>query len=69
MVDALLQSLTDAMAAGEEVSITGFGKFSTSKRAARTGRNPATGATLQIPESTVPKFTPGKALKDAVAKK
>ena len=67
VIDSLLQFIAQAMAAGEEVSLPGFGKFTTSKRAARTGRNPLTGATLQISESVVPKFMPGKALKDVVS--
>ena len=52
-----------------EVQLVGFGTFETSKRAARTGKNPQTGAALKIPAATVPKFKAGKALKDAVNKK
>ena len=52
-----------------KVQLVGFGTFETSKRAARTGKNPQTGAALKIPAATVPKFKPGKALKDAVNKK
>lgn len=48
------------------VSIVGFGSFSITKRAARSGRNPRTGATIKIKSAKVPKFKPGKALKDAV---
>jgi len=51
---------------GETVSLVGFGTFSVGKRAARAGRNPRTGASLKIKASLVPKFRPGKALKDAV---
>ena len=51
---------------GDEVQITGFGSFGVSERAARTGRNPQTGATIQIAASKAPKFKAGKALKDAV---
>lgn len=69
VVDALLDSIKETMAQGGEVSITGFGKFHTVNRAARTGRNPQTGVTMQIPASVGPKFTAGKALKDAVASK
>ena len=52
---------------GGEVQITGFGSFVVSEREARTGRNPQTGATLQIAASKVPKFKAGKALKEAVS--
>lgn len=52
-----------------KVQLVGFGTFETSKRAARTGKNPQTGAALKIPAATVPKFKAGKALKDAVNKK
>ena len=52
-----------------KVQLVGFGTFETSKRAARTGKNPPTGAALKIPAATVPKFKAGKALKDAVNKK
>ena len=49
-----------------KVQLVGFGTFETAKRAARTGKNPQTGAAIKIPAATVPKFKPGKALKDAV---
>ena len=65
-----LEAATDAIAAalkkGNTVSLVGFGTFSVTKRAARTGRNPRTGATIKIKASKVPKFRPGKALKDTV---
>ena len=51
---------------GGTVSLVGFGTFSVTKRAARTGRNPRTGATIKIKAAKVPKFRPGKALKDAL---
>ena len=51
---------------GDSVSLIGFGTFYVGERAARTGKNPSTGAALEIPASTVPKFTAGKGLKDAV---
>ncbi len=54
---------------GGKVQIAGFGNFETRKRAARQGRNPQTGATIQIKASTVPAFRPAKALKDLVNKK
>ncbi|QPF72374.1 HU family DNA-binding protein [Roseateles sp. DAIF2] len=66
MLDATLGSITEALAAGDTVAILGFGTFKVSERAARTGKNPSTGAALEIPASTVPKFTAGKGLKDAV---
>lgn len=65
-VDAILSTITNALAKGEEVSITGFGKFSVAERAAREGRNPQTGETLKIAACKAPKFKAGKALKDAV---
>ena len=65
-----LAALTDAvrktLKKGDTVSLVGFGSFSVSKRAARTGRNPRTGAALKIKAAKVPRFKPGKALKDAV---
>ncbi len=65
-VDAVIKAVTDALKRGEQVSILGFGTFLLRERAARTGRNPRTQETLQIPASKVPAFKPGKALKDAV---
>ncbi len=65
-VSAVIDSITAAMKAGEEVRLTGFGTFSVSARPARTGRNPSNGAEIQIPASKAPKFSPGKGLKDAV---
>ncbi|MFO0387759.1 MAG: HU family DNA-binding protein [bacterium] len=62
VVDAIQQSLKK----GEDVTLVGFGTFSVGKRAARTGRNPRTGAAIEIEAARVPKFKPGKALKDAV---
>lgn len=66
-VDALIDVVTAALKGGDEVRLTGFGTFAVSQRKASTGRNPATGAEIQIPARTVPKFTAGKGLKDAVA--
>ncbi len=63
---SVLSSIERALAKGDKVSLVGFGTFSVSKRAARQGRNPATGATIQIPAANVPKFKAGKKLKDAV---
>lgn len=67
-VDAFTNSVANALKKGEKVQLVGFGSFGTVKRAARTGRNPQTGATVQIPASVAPKFKAGKALKDAVNK-
>lgn len=66
VIDALVDEVTAELAKGGEVAILGFGKFSTSKRAARTGRNPQTGETIKIAASTSPKFSAGAALKNAV---
>lgn len=65
-VDATLNIITKALIQREQVAIAGFGAFGAKKRAARTGRDPRSGKVLQIPESTVAFFKPGKALKDAV---
>ena len=65
-VDAVFGSIQDFLANGEKVQLIGFGNFEVRNRAARKGRNPQTGAEIQIPASKVPAFKPGKALKDAV---
>jgi len=65
-VDAVLESISGALKAKDTVAIVGFGTFAVKTRAARSGRNPQTGATIQIPASNVPGFKAGKALKDAV---
>ena len=66
-VDAFLESISDALKQGEDVSFTGFGKFSVQNRAARQGVNPRNpGERVQIPASKVPKFSAGSALKQAV---
>ena len=67
-VDSVLDSISATLAAGGGVRMTGFGTFSTAKRAASVGRNPRTGEKIQIAASTRPKFKAGKALKDAVNK-
>lgn len=67
LVDAMLSGLRDALVAGEEVSLPGFGKFKVQDKPARTGRNPSTGAAIQIAASKKVSFTAAKALKDAVA--
>jgi DNA-binding protein HU-beta len=65
-VDAVLDTITDTLKRRDSVTFTGFGKFSTSARAARMGVNPRTGERVQIQATTVPKFTAGSALKTAV---
>ena len=65
-IDAFIGALTSAVKSGDTVQLIGFGSFSTGARAARIGRNPATGAEIQIPAATTVKFTAGKAFKDAV---
>jgi len=65
-LEAVLSSITAALAKGEQVGVVGFGTFLVRDRAARTGRNPQTGAEIQIAAAKVPAFKPGKALKDAV---
>ena len=66
VVDAVLGAIEGALKKQEEVRLVGFGSFVTSKREATKGRNPRTGAELDIPASTSVRFKPGKALKDAV---
>lgn len=66
VLDRLVGIITGALQTGDSVSISGFGTFSTSDRAARTGRNPQTGEAINIPAARIPKFKAGKALKDAV---
>ncbi|MCA9385395.1 HU family DNA-binding protein [Candidatus Dojkabacteria bacterium] len=66
-IEALLDAITDSLKRGNSSTFTGFGTFSVAERKARTGRNPQTGAVIQIPAKTVAKFKPGKQLKDAVA--
>ena len=66
VIDSMLATVTNTLISGEDVTIPGFGKFSTVQRAARTGRNPATGAELEIKAATAPKFTAGASLKGAV---
>ena len=65
-VNAVFDSVKDALAEGDKVSLIGFGTFSVKTRAARTGLNPRTKETIEIPESKVPAFKSGSALKDAV---
>ena len=65
-LDATIASITEALKSGDTVTLVGFGTFNVKERAARTGRNPQTGAEIKIAASKVPAFKAGKALKDAV---
>lgn len=65
-LDATVGAITGALSKGDQVAIIGFGTFKVGERAERTGRNPQTGAEMKIPAAKVPKFSAGKALKDAV---
>ena len=65
-LDAVVDAVTDTLKKGDQVSLVGFGTFAVKHRAAREGRNPQTGATIQIKASNVPGFKACKALKDAV---
>lgn len=65
-LDATIEAITGALVKGDKVPLVGFGTFATSKRAARTGRNPQTGAEVKIPARTAVTFKAGSALKDAV---
>ncbi len=66
-VDAVVDTITRSVAAGERVAITGFGVFDKVARPARTGRNPRTGAAVKIKKTTVPKFKAGQGFKDVVS--
>lgn len=65
-VSGVLDIITEELAKGSKIAFTGFGSFEVSKRAARTGRNPQTGASIKIAASSVPKFSAGASLKAAV---
>ncbi|MEH7013422.1 HU family DNA-binding protein [Neobacillus niacini] len=65
-VDAVFDTVLDALKKGDKVQLIGFGNFEVRERAARTGRNPQTGEEIQISAGKVPAFKPGKVLKDAV---
>ena len=65
-LDALLSGVKTTLKKGGSVTLVGFGTFAVAKRAARTGRNPRTGDTIKIKDAKLPKFRPGKALKDAL---
>ncbi len=66
-LDALLETVIETVAKGDDVSLIGFGAFKATKRAAREGKNPKTGEKLNIAETTVPKFAAGATFKQAVA--
>lgn len=68
VIDAFFDALTEAMAEGDKIQLVGFGSFEVRTREARKGRNPQTGAEIEIAASNVPVFKAGKALKDAVEK-
>ena len=65
-LDAVVDSITESLKKGDPVALVGFGTFAVKHRAARAGRNPQTGATIQIKAANVPGFKAGKALKEAV---
>ena len=66
VINALLETITEALEQGDKVTLVGFGTFQVRERAARTGRNPRTGGELKIPATKAPGFTAGKGLKDRV---
>lgn len=66
VINGLLDEITGALSSGDKVQFVGFGTFETRKRASRSGRNPQTGAVINIPETTVPAFKAGNKLKEAV---
>ena len=68
ILTTVLATIEKTVSKGKKVTLVGFGTFEARKRAAKTGRNPQTGAELQIPEKTVPVFTAGKKFKESVAK-
>ncbi|MBR2027847.1 MAG: HU family DNA-binding protein [Oscillospiraceae bacterium] len=68
MVSTVFSSITEALANGEKVALTGFGTFEVKERAARMGHNPRNGEAMEIPAGKAPSFKAGKALKEAVAK-
>ncbi|WP_116474491.1 MULTISPECIES: nucleoid-associated protein HU-beta [Zobellella] len=65
-LDAVVEAITESLKEGDQVSLVGFGTFAVRERAARTGRNPQTGAAIEIAAAKTPAFKAGKALKDAV---
>lgn len=67
VIDAMTSAITDTLAKGERVTLVGFGTFLVQKRKARQGVNPQTGDKINIPAKDVPKFRPGRALREAVS--
>ena len=67
-ISATVETITEALAAGDKVQLVGFGSFETKRREARMGRNPRTSEPVEIPAATLPVFKAGKALKDEVSK-
>lgn len=65
-IDATIEAIKEALKKNDKVTLVGFGSFYVTKRKARKGRNPRTGQEIKIPATKIPKFTAGKALKDAV---
>lgn len=65
-LDAFIDAVRRSLKKGDSVSLIGFGTFTVTKRAARNGRNPRTGAAIKIKAAKIPKFRPGKGLKDAI---
>jgi nucleoid DNA-binding protein len=65
-VEAMVSTIQAAMKSGDKVSLVGFGTFSAPTRPARSGRNPRTGEAIQIPARKIPKFTPGRSLRDSI---
>ncbi len=65
-LEATLGAITETLKAGDSVSLVGFGSFAVTERAARIGRNPKTGEEVRIEAAKIPKFRPGKGLKDAI---
>ncbi|MEI6734831.1 MAG: HU family DNA-binding protein [Comamonadaceae bacterium] len=65
-LEAVIDAVKTTLKKGNDVSLVGFGTFAVTKRAARVGRNPRTGAAIKIKAAKIPKFRPGKALKDAL---
>jgi len=65
-VDAMFDAIVAALKTGDEVRLVGFGTFTVTERAASKGRNPRTGEEIAIPASRIPKFKPGKQMKDAI---
>jgi nucleoid DNA-binding protein len=66
IVDCIFDNMTASLKGGDEVRLSGFGTFKVKERKARTGRNPQTGAEIKIEKRKTPRFTPAKALKDAI---